>query len=394
MNSIDLAVVISHPTQYHAPIFRELDTREYTNLTVYFCDKQGINESYDEGYGEEFSWDIPLLDGYKYEFLSNYAITSKIDHIGSRRINRFNPTIVSKVVKGDHDVFVLLGWNTLTYWMAMVTANLVSKPLVLRGPTKPDPARDQSIIKRVVLKTILNSADAFAAIGTENKQFYRNYGISSDSIFHSPNVVDNEFFQEQANKLPSASKLRRDEDIPENDTVFLFVGRLAEIKRPSVLIEAFDQAVGEDDATLVFVGDGELREKLERKVSRKERSDDVVFAGFQNQTELPRYYKLSDVFVLPSVQDMFPMVIMEAMNFSLPIITTDGVGSVPDLVHEDNGHVIRADDSEALAEVIAEINGQSDLIETMGRNSYRYIQEWNVATAVDGIVKAARYANR
>ena len=68
-----LAILTSHPIQYQAPLFRELAKNPEINSTVLFCSKQGISKKKDPGFGIDFKWDIPLLDGYNYKFLKNFS---------------------------------------------------------------------------------------------------------------------------------------------------------------------------------------------------------------------------------------------------------------------------------------------------------------------------------
>ena len=68
-----LAVVISHPIQYYSPWFRHLADRDELKLKVFYLWDFGIKETTDEKFGTSFSWDIPLLDGYNFEFLKNMS---------------------------------------------------------------------------------------------------------------------------------------------------------------------------------------------------------------------------------------------------------------------------------------------------------------------------------
>lgn len=134
--------------------------------------------------------------------------------------------------------------------------------------------------------------------------------------------------------------------------VVLFVGRLAEKKGVTYLIEAMKQI----DAKLVIVGDGPLRESLE--VQAKEQGDKISFLGAKTHEELKTIYASADLFVAPSVtakdgdQEGFGLVMLEAMASGLPIVASDS-GGISDLIHDgENGYLVEERDADGLAEKI------------------------------------------
>lgn len=76
MKNYKIAVLTSHPIQHQVPLFKKIIKQSNIDLMVYYCcTDHGLKNSYDVGFGISFKWDIPLLDGYKYNFLKNYSIT-------------------------------------------------------------------------------------------------------------------------------------------------------------------------------------------------------------------------------------------------------------------------------------------------------------------------------
>jgi glycosyltransferase involved in cell wall biosynthesis len=203
----------------------------------------------------------------------------------------------------------------------------------------------------MVLKTLFRRINGVLAIGTMNEQFYRAYGLPEEKIFRSPYAVDNEFFRRAGEKLLSERLgLRREEGIPEDAHVFLFAGKLIPAKRPLDLVRACQRIANRNRAFLLFVGDGPLREALERELAELGMGRVV---GFRNQTELPRYYAMTDTLVLPSIFEPWGLVVNEAMNFGIPVIVSDQVGAGADLVvPEETGWVFEAGDLVALAQIM------------------------------------------
>jgi glycosyltransferase involved in cell wall biosynthesis len=120
---------------------------------------------------------------------------------------------------------------------------------------------------------------------------------------------------------------------------------------------------------------------------------DVVFAGFLDQSQLPRAYVASDIFVLPSLRETWGIVVNEAMNFSLPIVVTDKVGSALDLVvNGNNGFVVPHQDHSALERALERLIASAELRLHMGERSLRRISEWHFGTTAEGVVQAALVA--
>jgi|AntDeeMinimDraft_5_1070356.scaffolds.fasta_scaffold03475_2 glycosyltransferase involved in cell wall biosynthesis len=379
MSDIRLAALTSHPIQYQAPLFREIANRDGIDLTVYFCSRRGVEPETDEGFGEEVVWDVPLLEGYNYEFLPDWSPLG-----GATSFFRLNPKILEKLRHGEHDVLWVHGYESLTNVAGILAANRYDISVVFRGEVMPETVEHST--KRYVVRELFKRVDAFASIGTPNRRVYESFDIPEDRIFHAPYSVDNEFFQRKRDQLPPAWQLREEVDIPIDRPVVLFVGKLLKRKRPGLLLDAFVEASDPGEATLLYVGDGDLRSQVERRAAKRGREDDVMFTGFVNQTNLPRYYELADVFVLPSARENWGLVINEAMNFGLPVITTEAVGASEDLVRN-NGMVIRADSIQELSDAIEKVAFKEDL-PALSDVSEQLISEWGISETEFGIHRA------
>ena len=176
----------------------------------------------------------------------------------------------------------------------------------------------------------------------------------------------------RAQKTP----LRAELGIPADSWVILFCGRLNWEKSPADLLEAY-RRVNLPNKALVFVGDGDLKQDLEDQVDRCG-LESVYFPGFKDRNELPNYYAIADVLVLPSHRETWGMVVNEAMCFGLPVIVSDQVGAGIDLVrHGYNGFEYPRGDVDALAGRIQQIaqlpEAESELF---GIRSKQMVREW------------------
>ena len=118
----------------------------------------------------------------------------------------------------------------------------------------------------------------------------------------------------------------------------------------SDLLQAFASAAI-PNTKLVFAGDGAQRAELEKEAAMRNIANKVQFLGFVNQSQLPKLYKSADLMVIPSRYEPFGLVVNEAMLCGCPVVASDRVGAVRDLItHGKTGYVYPCDDTNALAE--------------------------------------------
>ena len=388
-----LAVVASHVIQYQTPLYRALAASPVIDLTVFFCSRAGLDPYWDEGFGTPLAWDTALLEGYRGEFLRNW---SPRPH-QARFSGLINPAILRRLRSGRFDAVLVHGWMRATYWLAIGAALGRRMPMLMRGESNAlAPARGwRPMVKRPLLSMLFKRIDAFLAIGRHNADFYRRYGVPEEKIVLAPYTVDNDFFVAEARRLANAkAELRQAHGISSGVPVVLFAGKLIDVKRPADLLVSFETVARHRDVALAFVGDGPLAPSLAREVHER-RIPNVHFFGFRNQRELSRFYAMADLLVLPSSSESWGLVVNEAMCFGLPVIVSDRVGAGGDLVRDDeNGYVVPAGDTSALAARIDRVVGDETRRVAMGRKSFEMIQAWSQRETVRGFVTALARVTR
>jgi len=267
---------------------------------------------------------------------------------------------------------------------------LTKTPIIFRGETdllKEEPILNK-IIKKTLIKILFKKINAFLYSYSKNKEFYKYYGVPERKLFFHPCAVDNEFFQKKAEELKrDRIKNRRKLKIPEDALVILFVAKLIPRKRPMDLIKAYE-LLQNKKVYLVFVGDGPEREKIKNYIKKKKLKN-ILLVGFKNQSELPIYYVMADIFVLPSEYDPSPKVMNESMNFGLPVITTNKVGTAYDLIKNgENGFIYQVGDIKKLLDCLSRLIKNPELTKKMGKKSLEIVSKWNFDKDVDGIIKS------
>ena len=392
---VRVAYFVSHPIQYQAPLLRRIAQEPDIDLTVFFSSDLSVRGYKDAGFGVRVHWDIPLLDGYKYEFLPGMRAS---DTLGFAK--PLNYGIFHRLRKGHFDVAWVFGYDRLVSLNAIFAAKLLGIPVILRAESNlHDHRRSAATLaaKRIYACILQATVNCVVPIGKSNQEYWKHYLGGDFPMSPMPYAVDNDFFRRKALEAgPQRESFRRELGLEAGRPVILFASKLQTRKRCIDLVEAFIRlapAAGTDPAAyLLIVGDGEERTHLEARV-RKSGLSTIRFLGFRNQTELPRIYDLSDVFVLPSVNETWGLIVNEVMNAGRPIIVTDQVGCQPDLVHNGfNGFVYPAFDVDALSRCLRRLLDDPPLRATMGENSVRIIQQYSFDQDVAGLRQALALA--
>lgn len=392
MDKYKVAALTSHPIQYQAPLFKKITEHPQIDLMVYFSWDFGVKDaSYDSEFGRKLKWDIPVLQGYKYKFLTNYSPKPSSNFWG-----QINPGIIRELAVNKYDAVIIFGWNSFSNWLAFITAFISKTPVFLRGenPLNQEwlkPAWKRRV-KKVVFGWLFKRVSAFLYIGEENKKFYEYYGVPNEKLVFCPYAVDNERFIATSKALSAKRKALKEElGVDDKDIIILFAGKLIEKKRPFDLLRAFNLLNSKFhilNSSLIFVGDGPLRPELEKYVE-EQNINNVHFVGFKNQTEMPGYYTLADIFILPSgIGETWGLAINEAMCFRLPVIGSDLIGCGPDLIrHRENGYIFPVGNIEKLAEYLADLIKNPQKRKSFGKKSFEIIQNYGYQKDIEGISK-------
>ena len=383
---IRLAYLVSHPIQSQAPLLRRIAAEPDLDLTVLFCSDVSVRPFLNEGFARVLEWDVPLLDGYRHRFLPVWGRRDRVS--GWRPLTHGIGRILEE---GRFEALWVHSYARASNLAAMLAARRRRIPVLLREEMSAisadrSPLRRQA--KRVAMAGLDRLVAAYLAIGSANRDYYRAHGIAETRIFAMPYAVDNDRFRRAAEAArPERERLRAELRIPPDRPLAATAARLIEAKAPGDLIAAwrlFTQSLPpERRPFLLLVGDGPLRAELERAADGIET---IRFAGFRNQTELPAFYAMTDLFVLPSRREPWGLVVNEAMNAGCAILASDRVGAALDLVREGvNGAIFPAGSVPALADALARLLADPARLAEMGRQSLAIIQRWSFAEDVAGL---------
>ncbi len=383
-----LLYFLTHPIQYQSPLLRHIAAAGLDLHVVYASDRTA-RTFYDKGYGREFKWDVPLLEGY-----SNSALgQDEPDGMWASRLGHFSFKVRAEIATRKPDVVWMHGWSHPFAVAARQEGIRAGIPVMMRGDTFLSSIRGGKIrrlIHRLIYTRRFSKVTAFLAIGTLNRELYRAYGAKEESIFLLPHAVDNAFFQTKAAEAaPRREELRRECGIEPGRPILFFCGRLSEDKDPLTMMQAMGRLSKlPERPVLLIAGDGNLREVSEKQ-AQNHAPDSVRFLGFQNQSVLPALYDLCDVFLLPSAFEPWGLVVNEVMNAAKPVILSDMCGCWPDLIKPGvNGDVHRAGSVDDLCAKLTPWIQDAALRARGGQESLRIIQKWGFDENVAGLKRA------
>lgn len=226
-----------------------------------------------------------------------------------------------------------------------------------------DPIRDQleRVYSLTIGKSIFARADGIVVNSVDDRAYVLSIHPSAiNKMFVVHNAVDPEQFDAIPGTPPSG--------MPSRGFILLYVGRLIRRKGLEWLIRAMASIKKTDPATdirCILVGEGEDRGYFTELIRGLDISERVILMGAMNQAELVYLYRQADLFVLPSLSEVCPTVVLEAMYFGLPVITTD-IPGVRD--HFSScALLVPPRDDQALAEAILTLSEDTDLSKRFAR---------------------------
>lgn len=387
MRPLRLGVLVTHPVQYHAPLFRHLAARHDVDLTVFFAHRPSPEEQGD-GFGVSFEWDVDLTSGYRHQWLHNrsrHPSPTTFDGCDT-------PEIADVIARGGFDAFVVAGWHARCYWQAMRGCWRADVPLLVRGDSQL--AQDAAVKragKRLIYPLFMRRFAACLSVGSRSAEYFRYYGARR--VVPSPHFVDNAWFAARAAELePRRAELRAAWGIPSDAFVVAFCGKLIACKRPADLLRGVARS-GRRDVWVLCVGDGALRHECAREAASL--GVPVAFTGFLNQSRMAEAYVAADALVLPSSSETWGLVVNEAMACGRPALVSETVGCAPDLVMDGvTGYRYPVADVAALGERIAQLAANRPLVARLGVAARDRVASFSVDAAAAGILNAARSARR
>jgi glycosyltransferase involved in cell wall biosynthesis len=347
-----LAVLLTHPVQYFKPIFNRLAIDQDIELLVFFGCNHGVIPSHDPDFGIEFAWDNNPTDGFNHCFIKQMPLVN-LSKLG---VGLETAWQAYKQIKAwQPDAVLIFAYSPLfiTACTLLLAAN--GNRLLLRADGTDRAFKRpvwKSWLKDMLLRFYYRLFSKIYPIGSDSNDHFARLGVKAKMRKQVNFAVDYDYFDKQVKYWqPKCIQSKQDLGIPDHAEVLLWVGKITPIKAPLLLIDALAHLPKDrlDKLWLVVVGDGPLRNQMTTRINQVIPSQ-YYFAGFQNQSQLGRFYTIADSLIFPSIEgETWGLVVNEALQFGLRVIASDHPGSVRDLIQKDPHQIFKSGNIKDLA---------------------------------------------
>jgi glycosyltransferase involved in cell wall biosynthesis len=304
-------------------------------------------------------------------------LQEKFEKIGVKvlvisRKSKFDCAFIFKLIKLMREEKIDILQTTLFFadFIGPIAAKLAGVRVTLAWETISAP---EWLVKRrlIAYKIAMKFADKIISVSEATKIWsVKKRGISPEKLVTIPYGVDLQKYN-----LNPASEKRKELGVSSGTILFGTVARLHKQKGHVYLIKAVKDVVKEiPNVKFVFIGDGELREELEEQVNKFKIADKFLFLGFRYDVD--ELLKTIDVFVLPSLYEGLPNVILEAMACGQPVIATSVDGSPEAIENNVTGILVPPRDPESLKHAISHLAKNKNLRESMGKEGRHRVEKY------------------
>lgn len=347
------------PSPYRVDFFNELG--KYCNLTVLF--EKATSDERDQ------SWENYKFHNFKGVILSGKSINAD---------TAFCPSALKYILNPSFDRIICATFTDVTGMLAVQIMKLIHIPYYLE--CDGGFAKTGKGIKEKIKKRIICGATGYFSTGRICDEYYITYGAETSKLIRYPfsSLKQSDLVQ----TVPSADekrRLKKELDIKEKK-VILAVGQFIYRKGFDILMAAVRDIP--KDVGIYFVGGIPTKEYLLERDEKK--LSNVHFEGFKLKRDLEKYYKAADLFVLPTREDIWGLVVQEAMAYGLPVISTDKCAAALELIkHDENGYIFPSENVDSLKKYIQAIISSEDVARKFGAKSLEIIKSFTIEEMVE-----------
>lgn len=341
------------PSPYRVDFFNELG--KYCDLTVTFEGRTATDR--DE------KWKAAESKNFKAQFMK--GIRTKSD--------QFLCFDIIKVIKSGFDRIIVGGYSTPTAMLAIEYMRLHKMPFWIEadgGLISQD-----SALKYRVKRHFISAASGWFSSGKATGDYLVHYGAKKENIYQYPfsslresDILSNLVSSERKKQI-------RDELKMEEEKIVISVGQFIQRKGFDILLKAWK---GCSEVAGLYIIGAEVTEEYTR-LQKELKLKNVHFVGFKSQNELKKYYQAADMFVLTTREDIWGLVINEAMANGLPVVTTERCVAGLELVKNGvNGYIVPVENVEETSNAINDILQNSKMQVAMAKSNLSTIRNYTI----------------
>lgn len=285
--------------------------------------------------------------------------------------NSFCPEI-KKYLKKDYDKIIIGMYSTYTAMYAIRYLIKKKKPYYIS--TDGGFVSSENGLKRKLKTYLMSHACGWFSPGKNTDEYLIYYGANKEKIYRYPfSSLSKEDILTEVPSEEEKIKIRREHEISTDKKIIIGVGQFIERKGWDILVDAINKAPELLDTEFLIIGGNEDRF---RKLIGKEYPSNIRIFSFMSREELFKLYRASDIFVLPTREDIWGLVVNEAMACGLPVITTLRCNAGIEMVNDNaNGYLVPIEDSDKLSVALVKIIDKDTKL--MGRASLETVSKYN-----------------
>lgn len=376
-----LAIITTHPIQYNSPLFSLISKRGIIYVKVFYTRGKSNNNFYDARFDMQIRWDIPLLDGYDFEFAKNISCISDSNQF----FGIITPGLINKLRSENFDAILIYRWSIWSHLCILQSFGSKVK-LFFRGDSiwKKNYSPFTDYLKSKIFKFIYRRINKAFFVGKLNQEYYLKSNITNEKLIYAPHAIDNSRFIQNTHEFEQKASEERDRlGIPQSAIVFLYAGKYYGAKNLELLISAFKNLPCSNYRLLLYGGGRD--EKRLKKISQQDNR--IIFQSFKNQSDMPWVYRVGDVFVLPSINETWGLSVNEAMACRRPAIVSDACGCAPDLIVDYiTGFVFHSGDELDLISKLSSFKTRENAL-SIGNGAFNHIQQFSLERIAELIEK-------
>jgi len=351
-----LGIFDSHPVQYRAPLYRELELLAPGSFHVFYATDISLRGNPDKGFGQRIAWDESLLEGYPNTVLNSERgepLRGFLSLTGHGISNIFRQYSLTAVLQTQY----LYAYDFEVLWQARRRG----LPIWIRQETQ-DNALPRSAFKgflrSLAYRLLYTQVSHAFPIGELNREHLLSHGIPASRMTPAPYCTPDRFAgMEESEQAAMRSSCRLALGVKESAAVIGFFGKLIPKKDPALILEALTMMPDSQlkNIEVLFVGSGELETELRARVALlEEKGVSVHFAGFINQSRIASYYSSTDIMVLPSrrMGETWGLVVNEALQAGCSVAISEAAGCAVEFGQLPHVTVFPAGDATALSDCI------------------------------------------
>lgn len=371
---------------YRVPVFANLNKLLGGNLKVFYAlpdpnSRLGVTESTHKKMENQLGESAYGLKGKKIEIGD-----SSSDMANKSLIIRFQPDLYKRLKKIDPDIVIAEtfgGWSIVSILYALIH----HKKLMMFYERTAYVERNSPWWRTLYRKIVGLPVKTFLVNGTLTREYLQcNLGFKNQKYVEGLMVADSEGLSYAVTKFPEQEKTDLRQKLSLNDGItFLFVGQIVERKGVEELLNAWEAHIGiYPNDNLLIIGTGIL---LDRFRTRYEDCNSIQFLGRIDYDNIYKYYAIADVFVMPTLEDNWCLVVPEAMSCSLPIACSIYNGGHLELIEDGkNGFCFDPYNNKDIVMVLAKFHNVN--LREMGKVSKRIIDNYTPEIAARKIFDA------